>query len=359
MALSGCGGSAAVSERSEIRALHVIAGPADGSSMIFAKRESASLGATGVKVRQFFLESRTSPVSLFREFLRFRREIQDFRPEIVHAYYGTVTALFCALATWRRLVITFYGSDLNPDPAVSRVRSAISGLFSQMAALRAAQIICVTSGLKRRLWWRRERATVIPGGTDLEFFRPRPKEEARTILGWPKVEKIILFNAGRSPRIKRLDLAKAAVEATNKLGCDARLVLLNGGTAPSEVPLYLSAADCLLLTSDWEGSPFIVKEALSCNLPIVSVNVGDVAERVTGVNPSRIVARDAGALGAAVVEVLSLGCRSNGRLAMQELSEEKLAEKVRCIYERAVAGKHAAGSRRAEMLPQKCQAGKI
>ena len=352
-------GSAAAPERAEIRALHVIAGPADGSSMIFAKRESASLGATGVKVRQFFLQSRTSPVSLFREFLRFRREIRDFRPEIVHAYYGTVTALFCALAVWHPLVITFYGSDLNPDPAVSRVRSAISGLLSQLAALRAAQIICVTSGLKRRLWWRRECATVIPGGTDLELFRPQPKEEARAILRWPAAEKIVLFNAGRSPRIKRLDLAKAAVEAANKLGCDARLVVLNGGTAPSEVPLYLSAADCLLLTSDWEGSPFIAKEALSCNLPIVSVDVGDVAERVSCVNPSRIVPRDAVALGVAIVEVLSLNCRSNGRVMMGELSEEKLAEKVRRIYERVVPGERSAGVRNADGFAQKCRVDQV
>jgi glycosyltransferase involved in cell wall biosynthesis len=304
--------------------------------MIFAKRESQSLRCAGITVRQFFLHSRTSPLDVIQEFFRFRREIREFRPQVVHAHYGTVTALFCGLATARPLVITFRGSDLNPDPTVSRLRSALSHFFSQMAALRASQIICVASGLKRRLWWRRDQVAVIAGGVDLELFHPRPKAEARAALGWPAAEKIVLFNAGKSPRIKRLDLAEAAVEKANLLGCPARMVVLTGDTESSEIPLYLNAADCLLITSDWEGSPYIVREALSCELPIVSVEVGDVAERVAGVNPSRIVSRDANALGAALAEVLSLNCRSNGRSAMQELSEEKVAERVRSLYERIV-----------------------
>jgi teichuronic acid biosynthesis glycosyltransferase TuaC len=348
----------ATEARPPLRSLHVIAGGPDSSLMIFARRESVSLRHAGISVRQFFLASRTSPIDLLREFFRLRREIREFRPHVIHAHYGTVTALFSGLATSGPLVVTFRGSDLNPTPTINRWRSLTGRFFSQLAALRASEIICVTTGLKHRLWWRQDRVSVMPGGIDLESFRPRPRDEARAALGWPVTEKIILFNAGKAPTIKRLDLAEAAVEEANRNGCRTRMVVLNGDTDPDAIPLYLNAADCLLITSDWEGSPYIVKEALGCDLPVVSVDVGDVRERVAGVSPSRIVERHRDALGAALAEVLSFGCRSNGHLAMQELSEAKVAERIRSIYERAVFPKHRGVAVENEKLLKNPEAGR-
>jgi len=242
--------------------------------------------------------------------------------------------------------VTFRGSDLNPCPSMNRLRSWIGRLFSQLAALRAAQIICASKQLKDRLWWRGESATIMPGSVDRKLFYPQARSEARMALGWPLPDKIVLFNAGHSARIKRLDLAEAAIAEANKLaGAPAiRMVVLDGQIDPNSIPLYLNAADCLLVTSDWEGSPYIVKEALCCNLPIISVDVGDVAERVEGITPSRIVARDARALGAALLEVSMLGCRSNGYLAAGDLSEERVAERVRNIYDRVLYAGQADGA---------------
>lgn len=330
--------TASVPARATIRALHVISGSASGSEMIFARREASILRSAGIEVRPFFLVSRTSPFLLIREFLRFRGEIQDFRPNLIHAHYGTVTALFCAVATALPLVVTFRGTDLNPCPTMSLLRSLIGRLFSQLAAFRASGIICATRRLKDRLWWGKIRATVMPGYVDLKLFHPEDRSEARRRLGWSLAEKFVLFNAGHTPGVKRLDLAEAAIGEANKLArkSGVKMVVLNGQVDPNLIPLYLNAADCLLVTSDWEGSPYIVKEALSCNLPIVSVDVGDVAERVRGVTPSRIVPRDVRALGEAVLEILALGCRSNGRLATAELSERAVAEETRSVYERAL-----------------------
>jgi len=343
--------------RSVIRSLHVIAGSLHGSSMIFAKRQATSLRYADVAVHQFFLRSRTSPVCVVQEFFRLRREIRDFKPEIIHAQYGTVTGLLSGLATTRPLVVTFRGSDLNPIATVGRFRSVLGRFFSQLAALRASQIICVTSALKDRLWWRRDRVTVLWGGIDMALFCPRPQREARAQLGWPVSEKVVLFNAGRSPEIKRLDIAQAAIEEANRLGCAVRLEVLNGSTDPSEIPLYLNAADCLLITSDSEGSPYIVKEALSCELPIVSVDVGDVAETLAGVSPSRIVPREVRALGSTLVGILSQRCRSNGRAAMQEFSEAKTSEKIRSIYERVLSSDRATKRRGLDAFGEKPEPG--
>ena len=64
-----------------------------------------------------------------------------------------------------------------------------------------------------------------------------------------------------------------------------RLELISGKTH-SEINEMLNAANCLLLTSLHEGSPNIVKESMACNLPVVTVNCGDVAIRLSDVTPS-------------------------------------------------------------------------
>jgi glycosyltransferase involved in cell wall biosynthesis len=116
---------------------------------------------------------------------------------------------------------------------------------------------------------------------------------------------------------------------------DLRLHLLDGNEPPARIPLFLNAADCLLVTSNFEGSPNIVKEALACDLPVVSVDVGDVADRLAGVSPSRVVDRSEDAIAAALLEVVGLGLRCNGAAAIGDLSEERIAERIVAVYREA------------------------
>ena len=94
----------------------------------------------------------------------------------------------------------------------------------------------------------------------------------------------------------------------------------------------MNGADSLLVTSDSEGSPNIVKEALSCNLPVVTVDVGDVRERLANVEPSRIVERDPHQIGRAVGEILMKRYRSNGRETIQEVTQERVATRILAVY---------------------------
>jgi glycosyltransferase involved in cell wall biosynthesis len=94
----------------------------------------------------------------------------------------------------------------------------------------------------------------------------------------------------------------------------------------------MNAADCLLVTSRTEGSPTIIKEALACNLPVVSVDVGDAAERLRGVSPSYIVKSDPKEIAAALTKVLSGRERSNGREHIVALSDKEIAERLCSIY---------------------------
>jgi glycosyltransferase involved in cell wall biosynthesis len=112
---------------------------------------------------------------------------------------------------------------------------------------------------------------------------------------------------------------------------------MRGDISPDRVPLYMNAADCLLVTSDYEGSPYIVKEAIACNLPVVSVDAGDIRQQLEPVAPSRIVSsRDAEELGRAVTEILKLQRRTNGWQHIQQFSQEREAGKIVAIYEQVL-----------------------
>src|SRR5262245_11968791 len=319
-----------------VRVLAVIPARAEGPQLIFVERQVAALREAGVMVMSFFLASRTSVRVLIRELRRLRIAIRQFRPDILHAHFGTMTGFFCAVSSCLPLVVTYRGSDLNPSASIPRLRAAFGKLLSQLAALRARRIICVSQQLKQRLLWCKGRANVIPSGVDLRLFYPRPKEAARRGLGWEASEHVVLFNAGKDPQIKRFDLAKQAMEAARTLCGNIRFEVLNGSTDAEAIPTLMNAADCLLVTSDWEGSPNIVKEAMACNLPVVSVDVGDVRERLAAVTPSRIVPREPSQIGLALAEILLRGERSNGSRSLQGLSQEEVVKKIVSVYQVAL-----------------------
>jgi len=187
--------------------------------------------------------------------------------------------------------------------------------------------------MKMRLWWRKDRVTVVPDGVDTQLFYPQPQTEARERLGWGQEERIVLFNASIDPIVKGFDLAKAAIDIARQICGDIRWVVLRGDVQPENIPLVMSAADCLLFTSKWEGSPNVIKEAIACGLPVVSVDVGDVRERLVGVDPSFIVERDAETLGKALAQILVQRRRSNGAGVIAGISGPAIAERVLSVYE--------------------------
>lgn len=303
------------------------------------KRQMESLRRDGCEIEMFFLRSRTDMAELFRERCRLRTRIAEFRPNLVHANMGTMTAFFCVVSTRLPLIISYRGSDLNPrGPEDTFWRWLFGHVLSQVSALRAASIICVSKGVRSKLWWRLDRAHVMPTGVDPQLFRPMPREEARKRMGWGNGERVVLFSAGVTARNKGIELVLGSMEVARALCGEVRLEIMDGSTDPDDVPWAMNAADCLVFGSYYEGSPNVIKEAVSCNLPVISVEVGDVRERLDGVSPSVIVARDPKAMGAAVAEMLRRPVRSNGHSTIAGISEKAVAEKIMEIYRRAVRG---------------------
>lgn len=296
-----------------MRLLLVIPGDPDGNQMPFARRQGRAMEQqAGTVVAVHYLRERTSLAGLWRERRAFRELSRSFGPDLVHAHYGTITGLFTVVVSSAPVVITFHGSDLNPTPTDGRLRDLMGRLCSQFAAYFAAGIICVSEGLRQRLWWRREEVQVLPMGVDLAVFKPMDKATCRTGLGWGEHERFVLFNAN-NPALKRMDIAERTIALLIERGIPAKLQLLTGGVGPDRIPALMNACDALLLCSDREGSPTMVKEAMACGLPVVTSDVGDVRDRLRDVRPGAVVAQDANALADALEPVLRAPSRSNGR----------------------------------------------
>jgi glycosyltransferase involved in cell wall biosynthesis len=189
----------------------------------------------------------------------------------------------------------------------------------------------------------------VPTGVDLRLFTPADRAAARRRLGYAADERVVLFNAGRNPAVKDPDLARAAVAQARHLVGEMRFVVLDGSARPEEVPVYMNAADVLLVTSLTEGSPTVVQEAMACNLPVVSVDVGDVRERLQGVAACEVVVRrDPNELGNALAAVLLAAKRSDGRTHAAALGVEAIAERLAEFYRLALG--RTAQARKAGMV---------
>jgi glycosyltransferase involved in cell wall biosynthesis len=304
--------------------------------MVFAHRQIEYLRQLSHTVEVFNLSSRFNPIRLLIEGIRYRAAIRRFQPDVVHAHYGTMTAFLSVYAALGLVpvVVTFRGSDLNPVPTVSKIRVATSHFLSQMAALAADGIVCVSTELHRRLCWKRSLAVVIPTGVSTKEFFPIRREEARLRLNWDIEVPTVIFNSGGTGKNgKRLDLAMAAIDIARRSLPDIRFVVLDGTIEPTVVPMMMNASDCLLFTSDFEGSPTVIQEAMACGIPIVSVPVGDVPERLKDVIPSFIVPRDPQRLSDALLNVLRTRPRTNGHeIALRDVGIEPITRALEAVY---------------------------
>jgi glycosyltransferase involved in cell wall biosynthesis len=315
-----------------VRLIAVLPVSSSPHGMIFAKRQMQALGNVGIKVSEFAVERRLSPIAILRQAAKLRRLVRSTKADLVFAQYGTVTALIAVLASLpaRRPVIYFRGSDLNPWRGEGVVRALVASLLSQVSACFALQIVCVSEGLRSKLWFGRSAAAVIPSGVDFNTFLPGDQRVARARLGWTDGAPVVLFNGGEaeSRPLKRLDLARRVVWSVRNDFPDIRLEVV-GDVEPDLMPLYYAASDCLLLTSVREGSPNVVKEAAACGLPVVTVNVGDVETSLTGVSPSWIVEANELEISAALKEAMVLRQRSNGpEVCRDRFSQEAVTARL-------------------------------
>jgi teichuronic acid biosynthesis glycosyltransferase TuaC len=323
---------------------------ADPSQGTFVEQQIKGLRKAGVEIEVLHFDRRGQGMSAYKDISAAVRQAEArFRPDLVHAMYGGVLGHRTVSAASRPTVISFCGSDLLGDADNSWVRRRIIGRYrvwvSHRAARAASAIVVKSAGLCEALPPDIDAAkvTILPNGIDLNRFRPLDRDRCRASLRLDSKKFNILFVDSKGQHRKRLWLAEAAAEAARELGVPAQLHAI-GNVAHDQVPVWLNGADALILTSIHEGSPNIVKEALACDVPVVSVNVGDVEERIAGVDGCYLCGDAPRDLGAALQAVYSGRRRVEGRERMRELSIEAVAERMIQVYRGVVPATLAAGA---------------
>jgi glycosyltransferase involved in cell wall biosynthesis len=220
-------------------------------------------------------------------------------------------------------------------------RNFITKSLSLWTLRRVSHVIVKSQNLYERIADRTGAAiSIIANGVDVSVFDiNKNRDEYRVEKGWAEDDFVILFNLRRGDskleKVKNYPLAKEVFEVLqSRVQKKIHLELISGKTH-LEMNQLFNAADCLLLTSLHEGSPNIVKEAMACNLPIVSVNCGDVKERLSSVNNSFVSKDYCPKELASYCEKLVAGkLRSNGReiLINQGLDSESVAKNLLTIF---------------------------
>src|SRR6059036_2680017 len=296
------------------------------SSGVFVQEQIKGLCAIGLDIRVLFVDrKREGPLAYYRLGSKVTKAIAELEPEVIHVMYGGVMAdQIVRHYHLRPVVVTFRGSDLLGENLSGWTRKIISryGVYCSRRAAKAADgIIVVARHLVRALnnAAHGKKVRVIPSGIDLERFKPMDSLSCRRRLGWNSKSFHVLFASSSGDPVKRPWLARAAVAQINNEDSPAELHCMTG-IRTVEVPLWINASDALLLTSAHEGSPNIVKEALACGVPVVSVDVGDVAERIDGIEGCYLAPADPAALAAKLRLVRQCGRRLDCRTRLVELS---------------------------------------
>jgi teichuronic acid biosynthesis glycosyltransferase TuaC len=302
---------------------------------IYVRRQIESLQALGLTCDVIFLEGYRTRWDYLRAALHMvRLNWSKDRPLLVHGHGGETVISLCWFVRGR-VVVSYVGDDLLGRPGAdgsliysSRVRRFVLRQMSRLTSGTITKSEEMEAALPRRT---RSRNIVIPNGVNRSLFKPQDRVAARSELGWPLTDRIVLFAADPAVARKRYWLAEAACrEAEHRI--DGLRLMVAWGLSPDSVPTWMAAADCLLLTSIHEGSPNVVKEALSCNLPVVSTDVGDVRHLLQGVEPSWVCAPDSSALATALVECLAERRRSNGWEQSAWLSQPEIAMRLLDFY---------------------------
>jgi teichuronic acid biosynthesis glycosyltransferase TuaC len=289
----------------------------------FVKDQVDALRRLGVSVHVLHFDGRPDWRAYGTAARTLRRLVAQGDFDVAHAHYG----LSGAVALSQRsvpVVTTFHGSDSAQVPWQRRV--------SWIVARRTTPIF-VAAENARRLGL--PDALVLPAGVDTALFQPTDRAGARAALGWDQDPMYVLLPGARSNPIKRADLFDRVVDLVGRRLRDVRGVSLEGYSR-GDVANVMNAVDAVLLTSDWEGSPVAVKEALACATPVVAVPAGDVPDVLAGLPGCAIVPRDPGLLADAVLTAITVRDDTLRRRAL-DFSYDRVAAQILEVYNRVQA----------------------
>jgi glycosyltransferase involved in cell wall biosynthesis len=281
----------------------------------YIKEQVDSLIQEGVNIEYFTITSK-GIFGYLKCLPKYFKKVRSFNPDIIHAHSG-LSGLFANFIRRKKVITTFHGSDVY----LKRNR-----ILSRITYFLSAENIFVSTTLKNKL--NVHKALVITCGVDTDFFYPTNKV---------RNANEILFSGSFDDPAKNFQLAEKAVEIYNiETSSNLKLIELKNKSR-KEVAELMNNVLFLLITSHYEGSSQVLKEAMACNCPVIGVRVGSLPELLkdgkggvlfNGVQNEFIEA----------VELIVSNDYSNGRPHIIEngLSLKDTALKIKSVYQKYI-----------------------
>jgi len=276
-----------------------------------------ALEREGIQIDTFGI-NKSGLLGYFQESFRLRRKIKQCHPDIIHAHYG-LSGLCANIQRRVPVVTTYHGSDIHSGGWILQL-SRITMRLSVYNIFVGIKLLDMSD-------YKGKNAMLLPCGIDLDVVKSIPREEA--MKHTPIKKPFVLFAGSYERPVKNAKLAKEAMKRVP--GVD--LIELDGYNR-DEVTSLMNATSCLLMTSFNEGSPMVIKEAMACGTPIVTVDVGDVRNVIGDTQGCYFADYDADDIAMKIKKAMAFEGKTTGRSRIEELglSNEYIAKKLKQLY---------------------------
>lgn len=308
----------------------------------FVKSQVESLADLGIDTEIIVIEGYKSKMEYVRAIGKVRKMVKSGDFDLIHAHYG-LSGIVARCQFSLPVVLSFCGDDLyghSGSDGKARLSSLPIAHLHRQLARTVRQVITKSQRMKELLPKScHPNTTVIPNGVALNRFAPRDRAAAREHLNLKDGTYYVLFPYDPSRPRKNFALADAAIKRAKDLSQLQIEPLVIYEKDAEEVITAMHACDALVLTSYWEGSPNVVKEAMAAGLPVVSGDVGDVNERLIGVQGSGVYPHTPDAFAAGLLEAFNAPRPNNGPELIAPLSVENIAARIEQVYKIALHSK--------------------
>jgi len=306
-----------------MKVLFVSSGNSEFGISPIIKNQGESLKQNGIDLDYFTIKGKGIKGYL-KNIAILKKYLKTHHYDIIHAHYS-FSAMVASLAGAAPLIVSFMGSDVQANifwKLMIRLFSNVSWCKTIVKSSRMKNDIGISN------------VVVIPNGVDLGRFKVIEKDVAKRKIGYNN-KRHIIFVSDPDRYEKNYQLAKSSFDLLkhDNIELDTIYNIIN-----DLMPYYYCGADLLLLTSLWEGSPNVIKEAMACNLPIVSTDVGDVKEIIGDTEGCFICSYDPKDVAEKIKMALEFGKRTNGRERIKklDLDSDSIAKKIIIVYEEVV-----------------------
>ncbi|MEZ5084600.1 MAG: glycosyltransferase [Bacteroidales bacterium] len=288
------------------------------------KAQGDSLSKTGIEIEYFTINGKgiwgylTSIPGL-------RKELKK-NYDVVHAHYS-LPGIVASLAGARPIIVSLMGSDVKSSGLLKRMIFLFNYFFWDKCIVKSDDM-SKSINIKK--------TEIVPNGVDLEKFIPVSRESAINELGWNKNMDHVLFASFPSRAVKNYPLFEKSIDLMRD-SFNIEIHTLSN-LQHDQVYLYLNAANVVVLTSLWEGSPNVIKESMACSRPIVTTNVGDVSWVIGNTEGCYITTFDSEDI-AKKLKMAIIFSKNNQRTTGREriielgLSDDLIAKRLMNIYE--------------------------